>query len=328
MKKKIKQFLKEYWIFIVTFVVGVLITWVPIPYYVEGPGGLISLKNRFTIDSKTQDNYYLAYVSSYNGTIFNVVLSWFQKDYKAYPNTKESGNTKEVDFRNHLLLEEANQDAVIYAYLKAGKTVDILSEEIYVTYIYDASKTDLEVGDKILKMDGVIIFSKDNLSELLQEKKVGDKILFEVENNGKYLERYAYLFEDEGRKMIGILPTLKRKYEVDPEITFSFEASESGSSGGFMTSLAIYDMLVEEDLSHGLKIAGTGTIDAEGNVGEIGGIEYKIMGALKDGADLFFVPVENYIDAMKTLDDKNGDLKIISISHFDDALEYLKKYES
>ena len=48
--------------------------------------------------------------------------------------------------------------------------------------------------------------------------------------------------------------------------------------------LAIYKELIEEDITHGLKIVGTGTIDELGNVGEIDGVKYKILGAVKNKA--------------------------------------------
>lgn len=322
--KKIKKFLRENFIFIIIFIFGIVITWMPIPYYVEGPGGLISLEDRFSIEGEVVSNYHLAYVSSYNGTILNVLLSFLSKDYNAYPETKETGTNKEVDFRNHLLLEEANQDALIYAYLKSGKEVNINSEEVYITYIDELAKTDLKVGDRLVSMDGVLIDSKEDVKEKIEEKEVDDKISFQVINDGKEYTRYAYVIEIEDKKVIGVLPTLKRSIEIYPTIDFTFEASESGSSGGFMTSLAIYDLLTEEDIAHGLKIAGTGTIDLNGNVGEIGGIQYKIMGALEEGVDVFFLPEENLEEAKKTLDRKGKKLNLVAINHFDEALEYLK----
>lgn len=319
-----KKLIKENIIFILIFIFGIFITWVPIPYYVEGPGGLISLEDRFSMDGETVSNYHLAYVSSYNGTILNVLLSFLSKDYNVYPETKESGTNKEVDFRNHLLLEEANQDAFIYAYLKAGKEVNINSEEVYITYIDELAKTDLQVGDKLISMDDVEINSKKEVKEYIEKKEIGDKISFQVMHNQKKYTRYADVIEVEGQKVIGVLPTLKRNVEVHPTIDFSFEESESGSSGGFMTSLAIYDLLIEEDIAHGLKIAGTGTIDLNGDVGEIGGIQYKIMGALEEDVDVFFLPEENLEDAKKTLDRKGKTLNLVAIKHFDEALEYLK----
>lgn len=322
--KKLKLFWKEYYPYILVFILGILMTWVPIPYYIEGPGGLISLKDRFSINGEVVSNYHLAYVSSYKGTILNSIVAFFNKDYDIYKETKEEGNNKEVDFRNHLMLEEANQDALIYAYRKANKEVKINSEEIYITYIYEEAKTDLKVGDKLISLEGELISSKTELKEIIESKEVGDKIEFKVENNKKTYTRYAYVIEVEGKKIIGVLPTLKRNIEVNPNINFTFKESESGASGGFMMTLAIYDLLIEEDIAKGLKIAGTGTIDALGNVGEIGGIEYKVMGALKEDVDVFFLPVENYDDAQKVLKEKKKNLNLVSIKNFDEALEYLK----
>ena len=45
-----------------------------------------------------------------------------------------------------------------------------------------------------------------------------------------------------------------------------------------MFSLGIYDTLTQGSLTDGQTIAGTGTIDAAGNVGPIGGIQQKIVG--------------------------------------------------
>lgn len=324
--EKVKCLLKEYKLFIIGFIIGFILTWVPMPYYVEGPGGLISLENRFSINGEKPENYSLAYVSSYRGTIFNILLSFIKKDYDIYPETKESGNNKEVDYRNHLMLEEANDDAVIYAYQRAGKNVNIVEEELYITYLDEEAKTDLKIGDRLLSVEGVEVLSKTQLATILTNMGL-KKIQIEVMRDGKKKSCYAFLQEIDGRKIIGVIATAKRKIEIDPEISFTFEASESGASGGFMTTLAIYDMLVEEDISRGFKIAGTGTIDAFGNVGEIGGVKYKILGALEDEVDIFFVPKENYAEAITTRDKHKKDLNIVSISTFDEALTYLKKYE-
>jgi PDZ domain-containing protein len=327
MKTKIKHFLKEYWIFIVCFFLGVMVALVPLPYYVEGTGGLLPLSERFEIENEeVSSNYYMAYVSSYKGTLSNLIMAFFRKDYDIYKNTTISGNTKEVELRDHLLLEEASQDALIYAYSKAGKEVNITKEEIYVAYIDSSFQNNLKIGDKLLTIEGETITSLTQLQEMISNIEK-EKVAFTVEYNGKTEQRYAYIQEIEGQKKLGIYPALKREIEVDPAITFHFDSNESGSSGGFMTTLAIYDALTNSNFSSQLKIAGTGTIDANGNVGEIGGIKYKILGAIKDKADIFFVPKENYQEAKETLEKESSNIKLIQIETFDEALEYLKKYE-
>ena len=91
-----------------------------------------------------------------------------------------------------------------------------------------------------------------------------------------------------------------------------------------MMSLTIYNKLVKEDITKGKKIVGTGTIDVDGNVGEIGGVKYKLIGAVKKKAEVFICPKENYEEALSVAKEKNYDIKIIEVSTFDEALEALK----
>ena len=104
-----------------------------------------------------------------------------------------------------------------------------------------------------------------------------------------------------------------------------FKESESGSSGGLMLTLTIYSYLNKIDLTGGKTIVGTGTIDENGNVGEISGIKYKLMGAVKEKADIFLVPQgKNYREARDLKNEKDYDIDIVPIETFDDALKYLE----
>ena len=91
-----------------------------------------------------------------------------------------------------------------------------------------------------------------------------------------------------------------------------------------MTTLAIFNALTEYDYTRGLKIAGTGTLDIYGDVGEIGGVNYKLLGAVYGKADIFFVPKANYDEAIKLKKENNYDIEIVEINTFDEAVEYLK----
>ena len=114
--------------------------------------------------------------------------------------------------------------------------------------------------------------------------------------------------------------------DTTPKIEIDYKASESGPSGGLMLALSIYNSLVKEDITKGRVIVGTGCIDEDGSVGSIGGVEYKLKGAVKNGADIFLVPNgENYEEAIKLKKDNDYKIKIKGISTFDEALEYLSK---
>ena len=94
-----------------------------------------------------------------------------------------------------------------------------------------------------------------------------------------------------------------------------------GPSAGLMWALGLYDLLTPGDMTAGETIAGTGTIDTRGRVGPIGGIEDKVIGAERAGAAVFLVPADN-MDELSDVD--TGDMRLISIARFQDALDALE----
>jgi PDZ domain-containing protein len=93
-----------------------------------------------------------------------------------------------------------------------------------------------------------------------------------------------------------------------------------GPSGGLVFALGIIEKLTAEDLLKGRKIAGTGTIDSEGNVGPIGGITEKMIGASQAGATIFLAPAKNCEDIKQV--PKN--LLVIPVSTLDQAVTVLR----
>lgn len=322
--------MKENYKFIIILLIILFVFWYPLPYYVDAPGGLTNLNNKVSIDDKSIDgSYNLTYVSEYKASIPLLIYSLFNKDYDVYKKDDillENETDDEYNKRDKLFLEESLSNAVIAAYNMASNQVIIKNNYLYVGYILTNSNTDLEVGDEINSIDNVSVKTKEDVNSLLSTKSVGDKITIKVSNNNHNYIRYAILQEEDGKKIIGIIPIEVYDYETDPQIDIKMSANESGSSGGLMLSLAIYDLLSDDNLARGRKVAGTGTIDSEGNVGEIGGIEYKIKGAVKDKADIFFVPNDNYKEAQEVLADNNYDLNLVKVNTLKEAIDYLKVY--
>ena len=89
-------------------------------------------------------------------------------------------------------------------------------------------------------------------------------------------------------------------------------------------ALMTYNALTKQDLTHGKNIVGTGTINLDGTVGEIGGVKYKLMGAVRKNADVLLVPEGNYEEAMKVKKDKGYDIDIVSVKKLSDAINYLE----
>ena len=89
-----------------------------------------------------------------------------------------------------------------------------------------------------------------------------------------------------------------------------------------------FNQLTKKDVTKGYKIAGTGTIEPDGTIGQIGGIKYKIIGAEADKADYFLAPAgENYKDAKKYAKENNYKVKIIEVSTIEEAIKKLEGLE-
>ncbi len=327
---EMKNFIKENYLVLLFGIVFMATILYPLPYYIYTGGGTINVKDKIHIENKeTKGDFNLCYVEQINANIPTFLLSKLLSNWDSVSKEEVSLNDKEdikdIYKRDKIYLEEANQNAIFVAYKRAGKSVNILDKHLYIIYLEEDSDTDLKIGDDILEIDGSKIDSLADISKILDSYEVGSKLNIKVKRNGKEMMKYAIVHEKDGRKLIGIALTSIYDYEVDPKITFTFSNSESGPSGGFMVTLAIYNQLIDSDISNGLKIAGTGTIDIEGNVGSIGGVKYKLKGAVDSKSDIFLVPAgENYKEAIKYKKKYHYDIKIIGISTFEEAIEKLE----
>lgn len=327
---EMKNFIKENYLVLLFGIVFMATILYPLPYYIYTGGGTINVKDKIHIENKeTNGDFNLCYVEQINANIPTFLLSKLLSNWDSVSKEEVSLNDKEdikdIYKRDKIYLEEANQNAIFVAYKKAGKSVNILDKHLYIIYLEEDSDTDLKIGDDILEIDGSKIDSLADISKILDSYEVGSKLNIKVKRNEKEMMKYAIVHEKDGRKLIGIALTSIYDYEVDPKITFTFSNSESGPSGGFMVTLAIYNQLIDSDISNGLKIAGTGTIDIEGNVGSIGGVKYKLKGAVDSKSDIFLIPAgENYEEAIKYQKKYHYDIKIIGISTFEEAIEKLE----
>ena len=322
---KTKKFIKKNYVYLIILLVTGFIFYFPLPYYIDAPGGLIDVSERLEVEDgyKINGTLNLAYISEFKANIPTIIYALFNKDWEIVKKEEvvaDNETIEENDYRNHLLLEEANQNAIMVAFDKANLEYEVNNRKVNIIYVYEEADTDLKIGDQIVEINGVKINSKE---EALNEISKSDIIKFKVINNGVIYERYANKVMIDGNKLVGVMVCETKEVIPSKEVNINFKKSESGPSGGFMMSLSIYDLLTEEDLTKGLKIVGTGTIDEFGNVGVIGGVSHKIKAAVKEKADIFFVPTENYEEARKTVLEDNLDIELVEVKHIDDAIEYL-----
>ena len=326
--ENIKKFIKENYKTLLLYLILLIICTYRLPFYIYTGGGTIDLEKRIDLKGNEKGSYNLAYVKQIYATIPTYLLSFVRDKWDVVKvsdlQIDNEEDVKDIDNREKLYLEEANNHAILNAYKLAGKTINMKESSYKVIYVNKDSDTNIIVGDKLLSVNGVKITNNLEYKKYLQTLEVGTRLEIKVERNNKEIDCYAILKEIDGEKIIGLYLVNIYDYELDPPINLKFKWNESGSSGGFMLSLAIYDRLVDDDLTKGRKIVGTGTIDANGNVGEIGGVKYKVLGASKEKADIFFCPKENYEEAINTKNKYNLKLKIVKVETLEEAINYLK----
>jgi len=329
---KFKKFIKENYKEIIFLVLFYLFMTFPVPYYICVSGGTIDLGERLEIENsyKEEGSFNLAYVSELRGTLPTYLLSyiipsWERVEIESYQ-YNEDETMEEITNRDKMYLSDANQSAIYVAYTKAGKTFTITDHNYLVYFVDERASSDIQVGDELLGVDDLTEVDLEKFKNYINTKEVGDDIIVRLKRNNKELSVTTTVFEEEGVKYAGLAFFDIIDYETDPSIKLNFKESESGPSGGFTLALAIYNKLTSEDITKGRKIVGTGTIDMEGNIGEIGGVKYKLMGAVKKKADIFIVPNgSNYDECIKLKKEKGYDIKIIGVDNFDEALEKLNK---
>ncbi len=331
--EKIKEFIKENYKELIILLVVVLLFTIELPYSIYTPGGAVDLNDRITVQNEydSEGSFNMAYVSMVRGSIPFLLISYVIPDWDIVPAeeiTAEGEDLDEMLEREKLYMQESMDAAIINAYQAAGKEVTITDTINEVSYLAEEADTDLKIGDIILEVNGEAIDSLEDLRNIVEALEVGEKVDLIVSRDGKERECYAVTYDTSDGAKIGVSLLTTYEYETDPEVTITSKASEAGSSGGLMMSLTIYNKLVEEDITGGKKIVGTGTIDIDGNVGEIGGVRYKLIGAVKNDAEIFMCPEENYEEAKSVAEEKDYDITIISVATFDEAIKKLEEFNS
>ena len=233
---------------------------------------------------------------------------------------------------NQQLMDESEDTAVIVALEHLGFDV-IDGTGATVTDVLEGYPADghLDAGDTAVRVNGQPIERAEDLGRILEDASPGDELRMVVEpEDGRRRREVIELGEnprDPSHAFLGISGSVEQ-----PAITtrdevrhYPFDVSIDpgrvrGPSAGLAFTLAVLDVLTPGDLSGGHVVAVTGTIDALGRVGPIGGAQYKAIAARSADADVFLVPAGEEDQAREKVGD---DLEIIPVETLQDALDAL-----
>lgn len=334
MIKKIKKYIindikRNYKFYIGLFLIMALFL-VRFDYVIYTPGSLENLNDRIIVtpSNESKGSMNLTYVTSIPANIPNMLLSLIipNWDIESLNNMRvEDESEKEIENRDKIYLKDTSYDAVIAAFKEANMKYEITNVDVTITYIYNIARTNLKVGDVIKTINGVKITSFNSLINEVNKYEVGEKLIINVLRNNKIIEREATIVLEENKKMIGISLAELKNIKTNPEVKFVFKNNESGSSRGLMCALEIYNRITKYDITKGDIISGTGVIDENGNVGSIGGVKYKLKGAVNKHAKVFIVPSDNYEEAISLKNKYKYDIEIIKADTLKNVIKALKE---
>jgi len=181
----------------------------------------------------------------------------------------------------------------------------------------------MEQGDVIIAVGTSRTATTCDVGAVVVASDIGENIDVTVERAGRKRRLILETAAAPGNPATPYLGIMMEdiNYRFEPDVRANFDTGRiAGPSAGLMLSLALYDRLTPLDLSSGRAIAGTGTISCDGEVGPIGGVEQKVAGAERKGAEVFLSPAANAGAARSSADR----IEVVAVSSFQDALDYLE----
>ncbi len=221
--------------------------------------------------------------------------------------------TAEIRAESSAQMEVSQQDAIAAALSELGYEIP---RTLYVaSVIADAPSSGILVaGDFVVSAGGRDVVSFDELKSQIQLSE-GQPMIIEVIRDSQPLSLEITPEKRETDWVIGAMVGYTYDFPVDIQLQLG---DVGGPSGGLMFSLGILDTLSEGSMAAGYHVSGTGTINAVGEVGPIGGVGLKMIAAKNSGADLFLVPQGNCEEAIGQIPEG---LSVVTVRDLSEALE-------
>ncbi|MFF5182375.1 PDZ domain-containing protein [Streptomyces sp. NPDC000345] len=279
--------------------------------------------------------------AEYRMNLVEAVYGWLAHDNKVVPHDTlyPDGKTEEESTQENAEEFSQSQESAKVAALKE-LNIPVQSWVIVSTVVKGSpAEGKLHAGDVIKAVDGTAVKAPGDVAKLVTAHKPEQDVVFTIvpakeQAAAEKANRTATGTQDvtittatstdsgEKRAIVGISAGTDHTFPFSIDIKL---ADVGGPSAGLMFALGIYDKLTPGSLTGGSFVAGTGTIDDDGKVGPIGGIEMKTVGARSQGARYFLTPADNCAAAAK---DTPSGLRLVKVDTIDDALDALKDIRS
>jgi PDZ domain-containing protein len=326
------------WVFLIPILaLAYIASLVQLPYFVISPGPasdvlpLIHIQGHQTF--APQGHLLLTAVRLSQPNVYQAIGGWLSPTQAVVPERDilPPGETAEqANVQAFAQMDQSQIDAAVVALTKyAGYPknhgLGVLVEDVFPG---TPAEGKLVVGDLILKVDGSPVDEVSRVGDLIKAAGVGHALAFTFERKltaaGGSTRTVSRTVSIAPARIQGVSYPLIGVSLVD-NFPFAISISDEGIGGpsaGLMWTLGLIDLLTPGDLAHGRTIAGTGTIDLDGKVGEIGGIEEKAVAAERQGASIFFAPASQAAAARSAA----RRITVVPVRTYTDAVTYLERH--
>ncbi|MGU3500301.1 YlbL family protein [Mycobacterium sp. C31M] len=316
---------------------GLLLSVVTVPYVALGPGPTFNtlgeVDGKQVVDIKSTDgvagevthptsgHLNMTTVSQRDGlSLGEALILWMSGRDQLVPRDlvyPPDKSKDDIDEANTTEFRQSEDDAEYAAlsYLKYPEAVTVSTVEDK-----GPSAGKLQPGDAIDMVNNIPVADLKAFQEVVKTTRPGQDLVVDFRRKNAPAGTATITLGEHPEGEQGYLGIAV----VDaPWATFDIEfnlANIGGPSAGLMFSLAVVDKLTTGELNDGKFVAGTGTINADGEVGSIGGITHKMMAAREAGATVFMVPADNCAEALTAREDGLQLVKVDTLTTAVDAL--------
>jgi len=257
-------------------------------------------------------------------SLLQAVQAWFDPHREVLPRDviyPPDRSVAQIEEQNAEEMQTSQQTAVVAALRELGVRVPAA---VVVQSITEGAPAlgHLRAGDVLRVVNGRPITAAGQVGVALQRTEPGETATFEVTRDGRAMTVTSPTQaapDDPEHTLVGI--SVSAGYDLPFDVTVRIDPDIGGPSAGTMFALAILDKLTPGPLTGGAVVAGTGSISPDGQVGGIGGIQQKIVGAVDEGATVFLVPDPNCAAALNA--DISG-IRLVQIRTLHGAVTALK----
>lgn len=305
---------------------------IPLPLYVESPSAPTSLPGCVRVERPAgpiSGDYLLMTVNLHQATVVEALLAGLARDQVVIE--RQSVIPPGVDDRSFFdaqtqLFASTSDVATVVGLRAAGLDASLQGDGVAVLSVVPgspAAESGLRHGDVITAVDGNKVRSDAELRRRIGRSEEGAPVTLAVTRQDQSIQFTLTPTRRAGRAVIGVEPQT-----VNPRAQLPFDVKVDagrvgGPSAGLTIALAVYDAVAAVDLATGRRVAVTGTIDAAGRVGRVGGIALKGIAAARAKADVFLVPFSQVAEARSALP-TDTPMEVIGVERFADAQRALR----